>query len=225
MVSKGAADWFQRNHFSALHNAQWSCSSPRSPAEPENLRVIWQCRTSNLPCEIYIFYLRTLNFTLLSTCWSRTPIISHEPLENKNKQSIWNSKKSRLWRDEEKVLYHHRCPREIEALLWKLLLTNTHVADRDVERENWSSKSFGWSWKINMIRIGCLLSRPLSKASRGVSRIFTSSLQPHRHVHEESKVKIPDFSQEFKGLDNSFPCLSEQAPRWVGTWFFLFLSK
>lgn len=65
-----------------------------------------------------------------------------------------------------------------------------------------------------MIRMGyCLLSRRLSKASLGFSRIFGGSLQPHRHAHEESMVKIPDFSQEFKGQDNSFPCLSEQAPR------------
>ena len=65
-----------------------------------------------------------------------------------------------------------------------------------------------------MIRMGyCLLSSRLSKASLGFSRILGASLQPHRHVHGESQVKIPDFSQEFKGQDNSFLCLSEQAPR------------
>ncbi|XP_020612275.1 serine O-acetyltransferase-like [Orbicella faveolata] len=42
-----------------------------------------------------------------------------------------------------------------------------------------------------MIRIGyCLLSGRISKASRGVSRIFAASLQPHRHVHEESKLEV-----------------------------------
>ena len=36
-----------------------------------------------------------------------------------------------------------------------------------------------------------------------------------RYVHEEPKVKIPDFSQEFKGMDASFPCLTEQPTRYV----------
>ena len=28
-------------------------------------------------------------------------------------------------------------------------------------------------------------------------------------------MKIPDFSQEFKGMDTSFPCLTEQPTRYV----------
>lgn len=28
-------------------------------------------------------------------------------------------------------------------------------------------------------------------------------------------MKIPDFSQEFKGMDASFPCLTEQPTRYV----------
>ena len=58
-----------------------------------------------------------------------------------------------------------------------------------------------------------MLFRRFTKANLRRARIFGASLQPHRHVHEESKVKIPDFSQEFKGQDSSFPCLTEQAPR------------
>lgn len=50
------------------------------------------------------------------------------------------------------------------------------------------------------------------KTPRG-TKICGGSFLQHRHVQDERMVKVPDFSQEFKGQDNSFPCLTEQSPR------------
>ena len=53
-----------------------------------------------------------------------------------------------------------------------------------------------------------------TKATLRRSIPFCASYSHRRDMHEETKIKIPDFSQEFKGMDPSFPCLTEQAPRW-----------
>ncbi|XP_015757720.1 PREDICTED: probable serine-O-acetyltransferase cys2 [Acropora digitifera] len=52
-----------------------------------------------------------------------------------------------------------------------------------------------------------------TKATLRRSIPFCASYSHRRDMHEETKIKIPDFSQEFKGMDPSFPCLTEQAPR------------
>lgn len=65
-----------------------------------------------------------------------------------------------------------------------------------------------------MIRgLSSRLSWYFSKANLRRSKISGVCFLPHRHVHEDARVKIPDFSQEFKGMDTSFPCLTEQAKR------------
>lgn len=53
-----------------------------------------------------------------------------------------------------------------------------------------------------------------TKATLRRSIPICASYSHRRDMHEETKIKIPDFSQEFKGMDPSFPCLTEQAPRW-----------
>ena len=78
--------------------------------------------------------------------------------------------------------------------------------------------------------VGVMASRMLSRAYSLSSRRFmnfrlSSRLVTWRFQHNEraSQVKIPDFSQEFKGMDTSFPCLAELSPRQV--MFRLFCSS
>lgn len=54
---------------------------------------------------------------------------------------------------------------------------------------------------------------PSTKKTLRGTRICGGSFLQHQYVHDERMVKVPDFSQEFKGQDNSFPCLTEQSPR------------
>ena len=66
----------------------------------------------------------------------------------------------------------------------------------------------------------CSLLSCLSKPILRRSKLSGASFLLKRHVHEETRIQIPDFSQEFKGMDVSFPCLTEQATRYV--WFIMF---
>ena len=59
--------------------------------------------------------------------------------------------------------------------------------------------------------LSCCLSKPILRRLK----LSGASFLLKRHVHEETSVQIPDFSQEFKGMDASFPCLTEQATRYV----------
>ena len=55
--------------------------------------------------------------------------------------------------------------------------------------------------------------RSLSKWK--VVRQFRTSLWITHQSDEPKTVGIPDLSQEFKGMDPSFPCLLELAPRYM----------